>query len=96
MTKLLREDKSDKPDFTYVGVMYPAFARVMQRFTEGAKKYDTLNWRYAQDTTTYKQSVARHLMQYLSGENDEDHLAAVIANALILMDLESYGKAKDS
>lgn len=86
---LLREDKTDKPDFTYVGVMYDAFSRVMNRYSMGAKKYEPLNWRYAKDTLTYKQSLVRHAMQFVNGQTDEDHLAAVVANALILMDLEN-------
>lgn len=88
MSKLLREDKTGKPDFTYVGEMYAAFARVMARFMHGAEKYDRLNWRNCQDNHTYKESAVRHLMQYLNGETDEDHLSAVIANVMILIDLE--------
>lgn len=87
-TVLLREDKTGKPDFTYVGEMYKVFSRVMQRFQMGAAKYARLNWRNAEDNQTYKESALRHLMQYVSGETDEDHLAAACANILILMDLE--------
>lgn len=88
MTKLLREDKSLKPDFTYLGIMYSVSARIAKRFMEGEKKYARLNWRHAQDVTTYQQSATRHLFQYLDGQKDEDHLTATIVNLMILADLE--------
>lgn len=88
MSKLLREDKSHKPDFTYIGELYPSIVRVVDRFTHGEKKYARLNWRHCKDNQTYKQSLARHLQQYLAGHTDEDHLSAVVVNSLILMDLE--------
>lgn len=88
---LLREDKSEKPDFTYIAEMYPVFARIMDRFTMGEKKYARLNWRNCEDPQTYKESAIRHLMQYASGETDEDHLIASLANIIILADLEQHG-----
>lgn len=90
--ELLREDKTDKPDFTYVGVMYGAFARVLGRFQMGEKKYARLNWRNCEDPQTYKESAVRHLNQYLNGQTDEDHLGAAAANILILLDLEEIEK----
>ena len=91
MKTLLREDKTQKPDFTYIGIMYAAFAREMYRFDEGATKYERLNWRYAKDVQTYKQSLIRHMAQYINGQTDEDHLAAIACNTHILMDLEELG-----
>lgn len=92
MTKLLREDKSGKPDFTYVGVMYDAFARVLWRFQMGERKYARLNWRNCEDPQTYKESAIRHLNQYLNNQTDEGHLEACVANCLILLDLEEINK----
>jgi hypothetical protein len=88
MSKLLREDKTGKPDFTYIGLMYGAFGRVMGRYTIGEEKYARANWRACEDPLTYQQSAVRHLMQYLSGDKSEDHLAASVANMMILLDLE--------
>ena len=88
MTKLLREDKTGKPDFTYAGEMYQAFSRVLARFQMGEVKYARMNWRNCEDPQTYKESAVRHLMQYINGQTDEDHLSAAGANILILLDLE--------
>lgn len=85
---LLREDKTAKPDFTYVGMVYSSIARIMQRFMMGEAKYARGNWRECEDILTYQQSAVRHLMQYLNGQTDEDHIAAAATNLIILMDLE--------
>lgn len=87
---LLREDKTDKPDFTYVAEMYPVFARIMKRLQEGAIKYDRLNWRHCEDPQTYKESALRHVLQYMNGQDDEDHIVAGIINLMILADLEEH------
>lgn len=86
--KLLRENKTQKPDFTYMGLMYHANARKMQRLQDGAKKYARANWRNCEDPQTYKESAVRHLLQYINGQTDEDHLSAAGVNIDILLDLE--------
>ena len=85
---LLREDKSDKIDWTYIPEMYSAFERVIKRFQLGEKKYSKLNFRNCKDYQTYKDSALRHLVQAMGGEESEDHLAACIVNLLIIMDGE--------
>lgn len=85
---LLREDKSSKTDYTYLADLKPVIDRIMKRLKEGEIKYDRLNWRNCTDNQTYKESAIRHLIQYLSGMTDEDHLIASIINCMILADLE--------
>lgn len=89
--ELLREDKSEKPDFTYIAELYPVFARIVKRFQEGAVKYDRLNWRNAEDAQTYRESLLRHNLQYQNGQTDEEHLVATVINGIILLDLEEHG-----
>jgi hypothetical protein len=89
MNKLLREDKSNKPDFTYFAELYKVSERLVKRFKEGEKKYARLNWRNCKDPQTYKESAIRHFMQYLDNQTDEDHIAAATVNLMILMDLEN-------
>lgn len=91
-TVLLREDKSQKPDFTYLGMVYGASSRISERFMLGEKKYARGNWRMAKELQTYKESATRHLFQYLDGQDDEDHLAAAAVNLIILLDLEEVAK----
>lgn len=85
---LLREDKSEKPDFTYIAELYPVFARIMRQLQLGEKKYARLNWREAKDSKTFKESALRHNLQYANGQDDEDHAIAAIVNLIIALDID--------
>ena len=66
--------------------------RVAIRYTEGAKKYkDPDNWKKGIPDESYKESMERHMMQYLLGERNEDHLAAIVFNVFGLMWNEEFG-----
>lgn len=56
------------------------YAQLMMR---GAVKYSEKNWMKAEgeeELKRFKSSFCRHLKQYLNGEKDEDHKAAVFFN----------------
>jgi len=56
------------------------FANLMAR---GAEKYDARNWEKANgqaELDRYYSSAYRHFMQWITGETDEDHAAAVLFN----------------
>lgn len=58
------------------------FALLMAR---GADKYGNRNWERASDEAAwrrYRESAMRHLYQWLSGDREEDHAAAVIFNLM--------------
>ena len=49
----------------------------------GAKKYGDNNWRLASsedELNRFKASAIRHMMQWLDGDTDEDHAAAIAFN----------------
>lgn len=53
--------------------------------TRGAEKYGFRNWEKAdseEELNRFRASAQRHLMQYVMGETDEDHAAAVVFNLL--------------
>lgn len=61
----------------------PLFDRWAQLLTRGAQKYDEGNWLKASGMEEYKRfraSAARHFTQWMNGETDEDHAAAVVFN----------------
>jgi len=61
----------------------PMFQRWVDLMTRGAEKYDERNWMKASgpaELERFKQSAFRHFIQWLNGETDEDHAAAVIFN----------------
>lgn len=79
----MQRDVSDgKIDYTYCiqGPMLDRWAQLMER---GAKKYDRDNWMMATgdaELARFQQSAIRHLVQWLRGDRDEDHAAAVFFN----------------
>lgn len=53
----------------------------------GAEKYDARNWEQANsdvEIARAKSSAFRHFMQWLTGEQDEDHAVATIFNLLVV------------
>lgn len=66
----------------YANQMLTRFAELMAR---GAAKYDPRNWEKAdgeEELERYRSSALRHLIQWVTGEDDEDHAAAVMFNLL--------------
>jgi hypothetical protein len=62
--------------------MLTRFADLMAR---GAEKYDARNWekaRSADELERYRSSALRHLVQWATGETDEDHAAGVMFNLM--------------
>jgi hypothetical protein len=79
----MRRDTEDgKVDFT-LGIDGPMFERYSAHLTKGAQKYGRRNWQNAnsvEEMERFKRSGFRHFLQWLNGERDEDHAAAVIFN----------------
>lgn len=77
-----RDVQDDKPrfDLTFVGPMLERWAWLLHR---GAKKYDANNWTKAngpEELERFRSSAARHFAQWMAGDTDEDHAAAVFFN----------------
>lgn len=64
--------------------------RVAVWYGLGAEKYGDNNWRKGQAKSHVMGSLMRHLTAYQMGKTDEDHLSAVIWNALCLMNTDEY------
>jgi hypothetical protein len=61
----------------------PLLERWAVQLTKGAKKYEARNWMKAEGLEEYnrfRESAARHFVQWMRGEIDEDHAAAVVFN----------------
>lgn len=79
---MVRDVTTGKTDFTLV-LDGPMFRRWAEHLTKGAVKYAPRNWMLASgeaELERFRQSALRHLMQWLNGDTDEDHAAAVIFN----------------
>jgi hypothetical protein len=89
-TGMVRDTQEGKPRFDlllpkgvpYADQMLTRFAALMER---GAFKYTERNWERArtqEELDRYHSSAIRHLMQWVNGETDEDHAAAVMFNIM--------------
>lgn len=78
---MVRDTQKGKPRYDLCWKpLYKRWAELMGR---GAEKYGDNNWMLAAgeaELTRFKASAERHLQQWLAGETDEDHAAAVIFN----------------
>jgi hypothetical protein len=52
---------------------------------KGAAKYDDWNWTKGIPTSRSLDSLERHVIAVKEGKTDEDHLAAIVANAMFIM-----------
>ena len=62
-----------------------AVIRLAKHFEAGAKKYSDRNWEKGIPIHSFIDSALRHLMKYLDGQNDEDHLCAAAWNCMCAM-----------
>lgn len=87
----MRRDTQDgkaRHDLLYAeGVPYKGqfLTRVAELLDRGAEKYGARNWEKAtgdDEMARFKASAARHLAQWMAGDIDEDHAAAVVFNLM--------------
>jgi hypothetical protein len=79
---MVRDVTDDKIDYT-LAIDGPMFKRLAIHLTKGAKKYAKRNWMKASgdsESERFKESAVRHFFQWLNGDVDEDHAAAVFFN----------------
>lgn len=87
---MLREPSTGSPRFDLLipaGVPYSdqLLTRCAALMERGVTKYAARNWEKArslEEIERMKESAFRHFMQWLTGETDEDHAAAVVFNLL--------------
>lgn len=100
-----RDTQEGKPRFELLrpeGVPFDEqfLTRVAMLMTRGIDKYGYRNWEKAnseEELNRFKGSAERHLNQYLCGDTEEDHAAAVVFN-LIAAETTRYkiGKLKEA
>lgn len=60
-------------------LMLKALGKVL---AEGAEHYGERNWEKGIPDEVFKESAARHYVQWMNGETDEDHAAKLIFNIM--------------
>lgn len=65
-----------------------ALLRVAKHFEAGAVKYGDRNWEKGIPMHSFLDSGIRHLLKYMAGQTDEDHLVAAAWNILCALETE--------
>jgi|SRR3990167_2452050 len=90
-TGAVRDIQEEKGRFDLLP--YRALKRVAQLYARGAVKYDDHNWRKGIPMSRCASAMLRHAFQAVNGEDDEeDHWAAVVFNALAVMEYREQGR----
>lgn len=65
-----------------------ALLRLARHFEKGSLKYGDRNWELGIPCHSFADSGMRHLLKYMAGNTDEDHLIAAIWNLMCLAETE--------
>lgn len=80
---MVRDTNQDKPDYT-LALDGPMFKRWAVHLWKASKtKYAKRNWMKATgqaELDRFEESAFRHMLQWLNGDVDEDHAAAIYFN----------------
>ena len=82
-TGAVRDTADDKPRPDLISPF--ALMRLGEWLRLGAEKYDERNWEQGIPIQRCIASLYRHLLAYQAGENDEDHMAAIMCNAMFVI-----------
>lgn len=67
---------------------FAALLRLSKHYEAGAKKYGRWNYTKGILVSSFMDSALRHILKYMDGQDDEDHLAAAAFNILGAMEME--------
>lgn len=79
---MMRDISEGKPLYSLIR-KGPMYERWTKHLTDGAAKYGKNNWMLAnsaEELERFYDSASRHFEQWLRGDEDEDHAAAVFFN----------------
>ncbi len=89
----MREPSTGKGAYELVSPF--ALERIAKWYELGAKKYADRNWEKGIPFGRLIQSGLRHMIRWMQGRRDEDHLAAVCWNVMAMMHFEETGQAQE-
>jgi hypothetical protein len=87
-TGAVREQQTGKGRFDLITP--EGLFRLAKWYELGAQKYVDRNWEHGLPISNCLNSMFRHLVKYMAGWDDEDHLAAICWNAFAIMHFEKY------
>ncbi len=89
-TGAVRDTADEKPRPDLISPF--ALERLGEWLRLGAIKYRERNWEAGMPISRCVASLWRHLLKYQQGEHDEDHLAAILFNAMAIIHYEEMIK----
>jgi hypothetical protein len=81
-TGAVRDTAEGKPRIDLISPF--ALDRLGKWLELGARKYSERNWEKGMPLSRMLASLCRHLNKYQQGDQSEDHLAAIMCNAMFL------------
>lgn len=85
-TGAIREGQENKGRFDLITPV--GLTRLAKWYELGAMKYSDRNWEKGLPYSNCLNSLFRHLVKYMDGQDDEDHLSAIVWNAFAIMHFE--------
>ena len=85
-TGAVRDTATNKPRPDLISPF--AMERLGEWLRAGAEKYDERNWEAGIPVSRCVASLYRHLLKYQQGDTSEDHMAAIMCNAMFIMHTE--------
>jgi hypothetical protein len=100
MTETAMRFNKNKPQLSYILEAQYALEGLAEVMMKGAQKYERSNWRKPFPMEELVDSLTRHLVKYMSGEEFDDesgchHLDHVLANSIFLSYHFNGRKPKD-
>lgn len=80
---MVRSDDKGKPRYDLIPTWF--LTDLAHHYGLGAKMFGENNWQKSdtvEELQRFKASAWRHFVQYLNGEDDEDHLCAAVFNMI--------------
>lgn len=69
-------------------------SRLSKWYELGANKYGDRNWEKGMPYSRYMAAMFRHMLAFMMGKDDEDHLSAIAWNALAIMHHQELGETQ--
>ena len=89
-TGAVRDNHTGKGRFDLIPTQ--GLLRLARLYENGSLKYNDRNWEAGMPISRYVDAIFRHLVKYVAGCDDEDHLAAIAWNAFAIMHHEEKYK----
>jgi len=86
VTGAVRDTQEGKHRFDLIGLHM--LKRLSALLVRGAKNYGERNWEKGQNVKRTNASLWRHVVAYQEGDRSEDHLAAIVFNAMSIIHVE--------